>query len=446
MPIKVQLPSRLRLALLGGVSLAVMLLIAISPPSNGGLSASQEPSANDQPFPGVLAAHEFPLLDECARSQGTDTLCLTVYTGTMRATYVISSPYGISDVNEYHLANFDQRVLRRSSNEVEVEITSRPYLDTRAPYPLDTDALPESIRSYLVPDPREIQSNDPAIVTLASGLVSHTETQAQAVETILAWVGGHIAWRSGWPNDASAVLCNRSAACNGFSNLSVALCRAAGLPARPQVGCSGGSGTGSFHMWVEVYYPDVGWVASDPQVTVNYVRPHNIYGPWECGWQGTVISQTRSIEALERLYQVRTQPTDSLQLYPNAAQVPALNRRPLKVAPESSGIILPVAQPIGSIALQVENLACTGPGWQIRTGAAWLQPSVVKSDTAAGTALISIDARGMRTGLYTGIIKLYATSDPDEWNRWWIPSRTLTATLRLVDRIHRAYLPTVTER
>jgi hypothetical protein len=44
------------------------------------------------------------------------------------------------------------------------------------------------------------------------------------------------------------------------------------IPAREVAGyVAGEGGDAGFHRWIEVYYPDVGWVFSDPRVSHHYV-------------------------------------------------------------------------------------------------------------------------------------------------------------------------------
>jgi hypothetical protein len=66
--------------------------------------------------------------------------------------------------------------------------------------------------------------------------------------------------------------------CEQFAAAEVVLLRAAGVPARLATGFAGGEASGDHrtlrgsdaHAWVEVWYPDIGWAASDP--TAGSVR------------------------------------------------------------------------------------------------------------------------------------------------------------------------------
>lgn len=396
-------------------------------------------------IPNIPALRELPPPNNgTILTQDTGTLCLEIYTGTVRSTFTISNPDGISGFNDYHLVNFDQRLLSQSPTALEIEIIARRYVDTRAPYPVDTSALPDDVQDYLLPQPL-IQSDDPEIVAKANELVSNATTQVEAMDAIQAWVRGNTAYDYTFslPNDASSVFRNRRGTCGGFSNLTVALLRASDIPARVYIGCVAKWGwvigdEGGWHAWIETYLPDVGWVASDPQSTANFVDTSHIFAGFDqCGRTGTVISRTsyRGDDS-SFLYNRRTLYVSSWKAL-QVAHIPAWERHPLRVIPTSPSIVLPVANPIGSLALQVENLSCWGEDWQIRTDASWLNPTVVTGMTA-GTALFSINATGMDTGLYSSTMTL----SPLTWPELAI-SRTITVKLWLVGERHRLYLPVV---
>jgi len=376
---------------------------------------------------------------------------LSNYTGTLRSTVVISNPGGVSGFNNYHLANFDQRLLSQSATALEIEITSRRYLNTESPYPVNVGALPSDVQSYLLPEAGWIQSDDPLIVAQAQELVSGATRQAEAVDAIVAWVRGNIRYAGGSGNDASSVFRNRSGVCAGFSTLTVALLRAVGIPARYHRGCVAKWGddgwgwvvgdAGGWHAWVELYYPDAGWVGLDPQVSTNYADTGHIFAGFDqCGKAGTVITRTHHYKDGGYLYDLRTPYTNSTWSSLWVANIPAWNRHPLRAMPTSPSIMLPVTSPVGKLTVRVENLSCSRQDWQIRTGSSWLSPLVV-TGTIAGTAEISVNATGMYTGFYSSPLILYATSS--QWGWPWAISRTITANLWLVDQVHQSYLPIV---
>jgi transglutaminase-like putative cysteine protease len=80
--------------------------------------------------------------------------------------------------------------------------------------------------------------------------------------------------------EPSAVFAERRANCVGLSELAVDLLRRAGISARTVQGVlksEPGSPSydaaigGAYHRWIEVHYPDRGYVFSDPSASVNGV-------------------------------------------------------------------------------------------------------------------------------------------------------------------------------
>lgn len=58
-------------------------------------------------------------------------MCINVITSTARTVYNISNPAGITGFEEYHLVNFDQRLLASSPTSIDVQIVSEAFVDTR---------------------------------------------------------------------------------------------------------------------------------------------------------------------------------------------------------------------------------------------------------------------------------------------------------------------------
>ena len=382
--------------------------------------------------------------------QGAENVCIYVFTGTVRSVFNISNPNGISGFQDYHLANVEQRLIGATSTSIDVEVIARYYVDTHAPYPVLPSLLSEDMRNdYLQPQPGWIQSDDPEIVAQANALVAGASLQAEAVDAILTWVSAHIDYDYDAPgNDAAAVFRNRRAVCAGFTTLSVALLRAAGIPARYHRGCATPFGYrtevgGGWHAWVETYYPDVGWVASEPQSAANIMDPEVIsHGFDQCGGSGTVITRTSHAPDTSYLYALRTSYDPSIKSYIRSASIPAWDRSPLRVTPGALSTMLPVTHPVGDFTLQVANLSCEREDWQARTAAPWLSPTVVTGATA-GEATFSVQAAGLPTGSYRAPLTLYTTSSSWDWDLQWAISRTVTAQLFLVDRVYQTHLPII---
>ena len=116
----------------------------------------------------------------------------------------------------------------------------------------------------------------------ARRLAEGSRTEQEAVRKILLGLAGEITYDSDRLRlqDPAAVFASRRAFCVGFSELALDLLRRAGIPARTVQGilacgpdCDGYDAEvgGAYHRWIEVYYPDRGYVFSDPSSSINGV-------------------------------------------------------------------------------------------------------------------------------------------------------------------------------
>lgn len=97
----------------------------------------------------------------------------------------------------------------------------------------------------------------------------------ERVQAILDWIAANIRYEDGYPDDLASILKSRKGVCHHQSNLMVAMCRAAGVPALVAHGVRLPSGAATFtdvmasHGWVEVYL-DSRWVGVEP------LNPHSL--------------------------------------------------------------------------------------------------------------------------------------------------------------------------
>ena len=116
----------------------------------------------------------------------------------------------------------------------------------------------------------------------AANLAAESRTQQDAVRRVLLGLAAQVRYDPDRlrRQDPSAVFASRRAYCVGFSELAVDLLRRAGLAARTVQGVlrtRPGSDRydpsieGTYHRWIEVYYPDRGYVFSDPSHSINGV-------------------------------------------------------------------------------------------------------------------------------------------------------------------------------
>jgi hypothetical protein len=161
--------------------------------------------------------------------------------------------------------------------------TKLQTLQTAAPFPLDR--VPPEAEPYLTAT-AQVQSGHPQIRQLAAKLTQGVTTEFDAVQHIVTWIVDHLRYVSPSPeHDALYALQSRKGNCQNFSHLSAALMRAVGIPVRIVNGVtlnqpysfSRERGVLTFkmgkgrHSWIEVWFPELGWVPFDPQQTELFV-------------------------------------------------------------------------------------------------------------------------------------------------------------------------------
>ncbi len=159
-----------------------------------------------------------------------------------------------------------------------------------SPFPLQD--VPDSERRFLKKS-KLVQSEAPQVIELAGELTRGITTEHQAVSAILTHVADAIKYEySPKQFDALYGLSTGTGNCQNFSHLAVALLRASGIPARVSIGQTlkdkwkipldnkgsslvQGMGEG-LHAWIEVWYPDLGWLPCDPQQSRLFTSTRHI--------------------------------------------------------------------------------------------------------------------------------------------------------------------------
>ncbi|KAB2966954.1 MAG: transglutaminase domain-containing protein, partial [Thermoanaerobaculia bacterium] len=139
---------------------------------------------------------------------------------------------------------------------------------------VEVDLAPLGSRAAFAPP---AGSDGGRVSKVARAVTVGARDRYDAAGRLLAWVAANVGYELDRSADQSpeAVLLRRSAYCTGLARLSVALLTAAGIEAREVPGyvleeVSGGPPAG-FHRWIEVWYPDRGWVFSDPIASHHFV-------------------------------------------------------------------------------------------------------------------------------------------------------------------------------
>ena len=145
-----------------------------------------------------------------------------------------------------------------------VTVRTKPYDGKGSPaFPSKPD---DKFARWLKPEPF-IESDDKSITDRSAELVKGAATRWEATLRIARWVHKEIRYTIGDTPSARLALEKKAGDCGPHSTLTVALLRAAGIPARlvgglmyaPTFGGSFGQ-----HAWVEVHLGPAGWVTLDP--------------------------------------------------------------------------------------------------------------------------------------------------------------------------------------
>lgn len=173
---------------------------------------------------------------------------------------LITDEYG----NQYAEFGFDDL---EPETSITIEISYEISVN-RLDYELG-DCLGEVPQIFLAPD-LYIESNNNQIVDLASELTDNAVTVCEQVREFYNYIGDNLVYTyngSSW--GAQAALGEMGADCTEYSSLLIALSRSSGIPARYYEGLfyiseENENEARMEHSWVEVYFPEVGWVPIDP--------------------------------------------------------------------------------------------------------------------------------------------------------------------------------------
>jgi protocatechuate 3,4-dioxygenase beta subunit len=217
---------------------------------------------------------------------------LKVLDGEHTVVYDIVNPRGVAFIPDYSNESFEQKVISQDEFSKRVQVTAKMHaMKTRVPYPIASGVIPVSVTRYLMAE-RDRQSNDPSLLRLVREITKESQYAHEAANAILSWIADYLTFDASItvPVDALSALRYKKAYCIGYSNLAVAMLRAAGIPARVAHGYLppgyewGFSkdywgvkvNDGGFHAYFEIFYPDTGWVFSDAEHSHNFVDPFHI--------------------------------------------------------------------------------------------------------------------------------------------------------------------------
>ncbi|MDH5466555.1 MAG: transglutaminase-like domain-containing protein [Candidatus Aminicenantes bacterium] len=168
-------------------------------------------------------------------------------------------------IHDFPFDGISQKILESGENYVLIQTFSLVFREEDAvSFPVEE----EDLRRFLMPT-SFCQSDDPEIKRTAGDIVGEERNSWRAAKKIAEWVKREMTptYDVGFA-DAREILENRKGDCSEHTVLTVALLRAAGIPARAAVGIMYGRGIFAYHMWPEVYAGqwvglDAKWLAVD---------------------------------------------------------------------------------------------------------------------------------------------------------------------------------------
>jgi hypothetical protein len=426
------------LFLLSGLGLVCVAFVAALS-GGGGLSP-----------PEVCAASAAVGFVPLASPTDQEHLVIRTYTGVMTSTYRITPKLPMGDVDPYAAVNFSQTVDDHQPGYTLVQVVTRSVLDSDAPFPLDEASLPDEARMELLPQPGWIQSDDGQVVALKDTLLQDVTSQTEAVTEILAWVRAHTQLVPTCPaNDALSVLASGEATFDGFVTLSCALLRAAGIPARTVSGIvlpgqvmewDWGERANLWHAWIEVYYPDLGWVPSDPQATINWIDSAHIHS----GFTGVSTPTVERVSHVVRMSYLGDMTTEHVVTH-DAWMLWAASTDGEAVSPLTTDLarLYRIHQdaPVREIQGYVANDRLCGDAWELRVEAPWLS-IMPSSGQGVVDVTLRLDATELGVGRHGAQVSLVGL--PDGGCQPPAPPLTHTFTVELDVRGRpRSHLPLV---
>ncbi|TAL26722.1 MAG: transglutaminase domain-containing protein [Nitrospirae bacterium] len=168
---------------------------------------------------------------------------------------------------------------------IKTELSS---MESAATLPLKN--IPKEDEVFLKPTSM-VQSDNEEIIAISRRLTENARSENDAVNAILNWVSDNVKYTYNPPQyDAIHTLKTGKGNCQNFAHLSMALLRAAGIPARIVGGLSlkrqwkvpvedgflvQDMGQGG-HAWMEILFPDLGWLSYDPQQSRQFTSTRHI--------------------------------------------------------------------------------------------------------------------------------------------------------------------------
>jgi len=182
-------------------------------------------------------------------------------------TQILTDKWG-QETAHYHLSNLEPG----SRLDLEYTVQFKTWLVRYFLYPEKMGKLkdiPKEIKDRYLADDEKYQLKHPIIQATLKNTIGDEKNPYWILRNIHQYLIGHLEYiMDGYWDTAPTVLRNGHGSCSEYTFTFIALCRAAGLPAR-YVGSvwrrkDDAAMDNVFHRWVEVYLPGYGWIPTDP--------------------------------------------------------------------------------------------------------------------------------------------------------------------------------------
>ena len=135
--------------------------------------------------------------------------------------------------------------------------------------------IPKNIKDKYLIDDEKYQINSNVIQNIIKEVVGDEENPYWIMRNLYQYLMGQLNYNmDGYWDTAPTVLTNKHGSCSEYSFTFIALCRAAGLPARYVGSTWNRKGYAYmddvYHRWPEIYLPNYGWVPVDPTYGDRY--------------------------------------------------------------------------------------------------------------------------------------------------------------------------------
>jgi len=171
----------------------------------------------------------------------------------------------VNKIKEFPFDDESQKILEVHDDYVIIQTKSLVLEEGEAiPFPVEDMEFSDYLKATFF-----CQSDDPELIDTARKIVGRERNSWRASKVIAQWIKKEMT-----PNydvgfaSALETLKSKEGDCSEHTVLSVALCRAVGIPARAAVGIIYANGIFAYHMWPEVYVGqwvglDAKWLAVD---------------------------------------------------------------------------------------------------------------------------------------------------------------------------------------